>query len=185
MLKRACLAVGLALLTSTCTSSTSPSPVRYGSGIGTLSSAPPGSTLPTPSPRPAPVPTPGPAAASLAASSSSLTFYSSTPSTYYYELRLTLSETSGVSAATIVSVFSIQSSGNSWIVDDGCFDDPQSDRVPRGGTWNINQVNPYCAFLSSNNSLSGAEITLAVNYKDDAGQVGSTTFTTTVDAGVK
>lgn len=126
--------------------------------------------MPTkPSPTPAP-PAPAKNLAMLTVSTFVLEFQEVYDSRYYYRPRLSLSETGGKSGATIKSITFLMSDGDSDVVSGpGCFITGGSDRVPAGGTWNVDAVYYYCLDLASRTDFAAKAPTVIINFTDDAG----------------
>jgi hypothetical protein len=129
----------------------------------------------------------GPSAATLAISSFDVRlagFSGPDGSCCWYRPHLTLTETSGQSAATITSLVFSMPDGASIVVSGygipGCFLSEGSSVVPSGGSWNINRLYVYCLDLDTPSEIAGQQVQVTVNFRDVEGHVSSVNGTATV-----
>jgi hypothetical protein len=131
-----------------------------------------------PSAPPDPAPAPVPSAASLVVSSFKLTFGEVFERSYWYRPAMTLTETSGKSAAMLRSIsFSFGNGGSVVVANDaapgkGCFLTDESKVVRAGASWDLASVYWYCLDIDSPADLSGGQISVTVSFTDEDGHVG-------------
>jgi hypothetical protein len=132
----------------------------------------PSPTAPAASPVP-PNPRPGPSTAVLAVSTFTAVLVppALTRTSFGYDVKLELSETSGRSGATLTKITLIFPSGDTDNTGPGCWGKPV--RINPGSTWDMARASlGYCALEpGSNNEVSS--LALSVTFIDDDGRSGS------------
>lgn len=114
-----------------------------------------------------PTPPPGPAMATLAVSTFTAAVRPPSMSSFGYAVTLRLSETGGMSGATLTKlVLSALPGGGA---DLGC--GPPLVRIDRGGTWDMASLG-YCA-REPTTSSPASSLVASVEFADDDGRVGS------------
>jgi len=99
---------------------------------------------------------------------------------YWYRPTMVLRETSGKSAAKLMSVlFSLPDGTSIAIVNNaepgkGCFLTSESQSVAAGASWDVSSIYSYCLDIDSHSNLSGHQVGVTVTYTDDEGHAGVT-----------
>ena len=134
---------------------------------------------------PAPTPAPPPPVATVVIASYEMQFWGFDPryNVYDYLPQLSLTETSGQSAATITSIDFLVNGGDFLIngrhADTGCFVEQGSDQVPAGGQWTSDLVYYYCLDIDTSSPVTANSASVVVKFKDADGRSGSVAGTAT------
>ena len=118
-------------------------------------------------------PVAGTPAAALAISAFEVQFSGIYRGVYTYAPKITLTEKSGTSAATVTRILLFLPNGDTDVIDGaGCGARDKTWTVPSGGTWNEDSVAYYCLDIGSSIDLAGSQVGLMVTFSDERGVAG-------------